>query len=127
MDSVAGNTPSETSGPLQARVVRFGSSGEPYVRLLGGPPDTVRMKAGLVTLQATESVGEHTTAENEEAIVVLSGAGELHVDGQEPLTIAEGSVAYCPPATLHDVVNTGVDPLRYVYVVSRARDAGVPR
>lgn len=78
------------------------------------------MKAGLVTLKAKEEVGEHTTGENEEAIVVLAGSGELRVDGHGALDLQVGSVAYCPPATAHNVVNTGSGLLRYVYVVSRA-------
>lgn len=122
MDSLAGNTPSDAFEKPRAHVVRFDSSDRHYRRLLGGPPDTVSMKAGLVTLEPAESVGEHSTAENEEAIVILAGKGELHVDGQPPLAVETGSVAYCPPATRHNVVNTGSEALRYVYVVSRARD-----
>ncbi len=102
------------------RVVYLGSPSESFVRLLGGPPDTVAMKAGLVTLGVKEAVGEHTTGRNEEAIVVLDGSGELRFDGHQSLELRAGSVAYCPPATEHNVVNTGTDLLRYVYVVSRA-------
>lgn len=120
MEASTGHTP---SGLPQPCVVRFDSSRERYRRLLGGPPDTIAMKAGLVTLEADDSVGEHTTAANEEAIVVLEGVGELRVEGRPALGLAAGSVAYCPPATRHNVVNTGADLLRYVYVVSRADGA----
>lgn len=127
MDASMENTPSPPSEQPRARVVRFDSFEQHYLRLLGGPPDTVTMRAGLVNLKAQESVGEHTTAENEEAIVVLEGVGELHIDGQAPLGLTAGSVAYCPPATLHNVVNAGTNVLRYVYVVSMARDNHAPR
>lgn len=121
MDTSAEHAASGPSGLLRALVVRFASSEEHYVRLLGGPPDTVTMRAGLVTLKIDESVGEHTTAENEEAIVVLRGVGELRLEGRPALRLAEGSIAYCPPETHHNVVNTGAEVLRYVYIVSKAR------
>jgi hypothetical protein len=31
------------------------------------------------------------------------------------------AVAYCPPGTEHDVVNTGAVPLRYIYLVAKPR------
>lgn len=122
MDIPMERTPTENPGRPRPKVVQFDSTPQRYMRLLGGPPDTVTMKAGLVALQPDESVGEHTTAENEEAIVVLEGVGELRFQDDTPLSIEAGSVAYCPPATCHDVFNTGDSVLRYVYVVARARD-----
>lgn len=45
----------------RAKVVRLGHDGGHDSLLLGGPPETVTMKSGLVTLQAGQSVGKHST------------------------------------------------------------------
>jgi oxalate decarboxylase/phosphoglucose isomerase-like protein (cupin superfamily) len=103
------------------RVVRIDPSVLDYTPLLSGPPGTVTMRSGSVVLLPGQSVGKHSTGENEEAIVVLAGAGEMRLSDLGVLTLDRHSVAYCPPATQHDVVNTGTEPLRYVYVVAKAR------
>lgn len=79
------------------------------------------MRSGLVVLESSEAVGSHTTGDHEEIVVVLSGAGEMRLADGTTLGLQQGSVAYCPPATEHDVVNTGAQLLRYVYVVAKAR------
>ncbi|MGB2601493.1 MAG: cupin domain-containing protein [Candidatus Omnitrophota bacterium] len=91
---------------------------EGYQRLLGGSPDTFGMKSGSVTLKAGESVGEHSTDEKEEAIVVLQGKAEISCDQKDPITAEKGTLVYIPPNTKHDVKNAGEDALRYIYVVS---------
>jgi mannose-6-phosphate isomerase-like protein (cupin superfamily) len=77
------------------------------------------MRSGYVTLHPRESVGEHSTGANEELLVVLSGAGEMHFPAHGSLQLRAPCTAYCPPHTEHDVTNTGKEPLRYVYVVAR--------
>ncbi|UCC71573.1 MAG: cupin domain-containing protein [Gemmatimonadota bacterium] len=94
-------------------------SGE-YQRVLGGPPETHTMHSGLVTLAAGESVGEHSTEEYEELVVVLAGRGEMRVVDGPVMPLEVGRVAYCPPATTHNVFNTGSQPLQYLYLVARA-------
>ena len=79
------------------------------------------MRSGAVVLPPLQSVGKHSTGGYEEAIIVLAGAGEMRLSDGTVLPLEPHSVAYCPPATEHDVVNTGSDPLRYVYVVAQAR------
>jgi len=81
---------------------------------------TVTMRSGAVTLRAGEAVGRHTTGSNEEALVVMSGRGELRIEGGASVALAGPCVAYCPPKTWHDVHNVGVEPLCYVYVVALA-------
>jgi quercetin dioxygenase-like cupin family protein len=103
------------------KVVRIDPSSNQYTRLLGGPPETATMRSGSVVLLPGQSVGKHTTGDYEEAIVVLEGSGELLISGGADLELGGNSVAYCAPATEHDIVNTGTIPLRYVYVVARAR------
>jgi mannose-6-phosphate isomerase-like protein (cupin superfamily) len=95
--------------------------------LLGGPPQTAGMRAGVVSLRPGASVGRHSTGAREEFIVVLEGRGEVRVGAAAPLAVSAGTGAYVPPERDHDVVNSGDAPLRYVYVVAPARDPEAQR
>ncbi len=96
------------------------------VQILNGPPETVSMRSGYMVIPPSKSVGIHSTKGNEETIVVLAGTGELRITGKPAIALRGYSVAYCPPNTEHNVVNTGSDTLRYVYVVARASDYTPP-
>jgi hypothetical protein len=89
--------------------------------LLKGIPQTVGMRSGFVRLKPGGSVGWHTTGENEEALVVLRGRGEARVEGQAGRALEAPMLAYIPPATRHNVANTGDEPLEYVYLVAPAK------
>jgi len=107
-----------------------------YQRLLEGKPRTLGMRAGRVHLPPGQACGQHSTKENEELLVFLAGQGELQIGGPDPkaerpaafgaegaprrLPVGVGKVAYIPPETLHDVSNTGSEPLVYVYCVAPA-------
>jgi mannose-6-phosphate isomerase-like protein (cupin superfamily) len=104
---------------LPPRLVRLDASSERHFPVLMGPPESVTMRSGFVTLHPTESVGRHSTGANEELLVVLSGAGEMHFLAHGSLALLAPCTAYCPPHTEHDVTNTGNEPLRYVYVVAK--------
>jgi mannose-6-phosphate isomerase-like protein (cupin superfamily) len=99
-------------------VISLPPAGEKYASLINGPPETQVLRSGYVFLSPGEAVGEHTTGECEEMLVPLSGHGELQVPGLDPLPIQPGCVLYNPPNTPHDVVNTGSEPLRYIYIVT---------
>ena len=103
-----------------AKAIRLESGGSNYLPLLQGPPETVSMRSGLVTLAPGKSVGKHSTKGNEEILVVLDGRGEMRITGGATLPFGKETALYCPPNTEHDVVNTGTATLRYVYVVSKA-------
>ena len=103
----------------KACVVQLNDNPE-YQRVLAGVPQTFGMKAGRVYLEAGKACGEHSTKENEEILVFLSGQGELLIGGQERFEVGGGRVAYVPPATIHDVSNTGTEPLTYIYCVAPA-------
>jgi mannose-6-phosphate isomerase-like protein (cupin superfamily) len=90
-------------------------------QVLNGPPETVTMRSGYMVIVPSKSVGRHSTRNNEEAIVVLSGTGEMKIIGGLTLHLRPYCVAYCPPNTEHDVTNTGTDTLRYVYIVARTK------
>jgi mannose-6-phosphate isomerase-like protein (cupin superfamily) len=89
--------------------------------LLEGIPQTAGMRSGFVRLKPRGAVGWHTTGQNEEALVVLHGRGEARVEGQPGRAIEAPMLVYIPPATRHNVANTGNEPLEYVYVVAPAK------
>jgi mannose-6-phosphate isomerase-like protein (cupin superfamily) len=111
-------TPSDV--PHQ-KVVKLDSQERKELRILGGTPESYRMRAGLVVLAPGDSVGRHSTQQNEELLVVLEGSGEMIFGDGSKLPVRANTALYCPPETTHDVVNTGRKALRYVYVVSQAK------
>ena len=101
------------------KVIPLPKGKESYTKILGGPPETACLKSGCVILEPGKSVGKHSTNGYEELIVPLEGEGELRLDGLEPLVICPGQVLYTPPQTPHDVVKTGTQPLKYIYIVAK--------
>lgn len=88
--------------------------------LLRGAPQTAGMRSGFVRLKAGQSVGWHTTGHNEESLTILHGEGDALIEGQPKRGFAAPCAVYIPPATRHNVANTGSAPLEYVYVVTPA-------
>jgi len=109
------------SSKPSAKVVELNPQGKDYLQLLGGPPESVTMRSGLVVLAPQHSVGKHSTHQNEEILVVLEGKGEMIFKDKSTLPVEANHAVYCPPQTEHDVKNTGSGVLRYVYVVASAR------
>jgi mannose-6-phosphate isomerase-like protein (cupin superfamily) len=95
----------------EAKVIKV-LSGD-YVRLLAGPPESVTMQSG-------QSIGKHSTKTNEELLVLLEGEGTFILSASRQLKMEAGCVLYCPPGTEHDVKNTGLGILRYIFVVAKA-------
>jgi oxalate decarboxylase/phosphoglucose isomerase-like protein (cupin superfamily) len=93
--------------------------------VLTGAPQTTGMRSGFVRLKPGQTVGWHTTGKNEEALVVLRGKGKALIEGprggQPGMPFAAPALVYIPPATRHNVQNTGSDPLEYEYVVAPAK------
>jgi mannose-6-phosphate isomerase-like protein (cupin superfamily) len=79
------------------------------------------MRGGFVRLEPGAKVGWHTTGKNEEALVILRGAGEALIESQAARPFAAPAFVYIPPATRHNVANTGKEPLEHVYVVAPAK------
>ena len=86
--------------------------------LLTGAPQTAGMRSGFVRLKPGETVGWHTTGAHEETLVILRGSGAALIEGQPNREFRAPAVAYIPPATRHNVQNTGSEVLEYVYVVA---------
>ena len=91
-------------------------------KLLDGEPQTCGMRSGRVYLPPGRDCGQHSTKKHEELLVFLSGQGELMIGEEDRYQVARGKVAYIPPKTLHNVKNTGSEPLVYVYCVAPAAD-----
>lgn len=89
-----------------------------YQRLLEGQPQTCGMRSGRVYLEPGKSCGQHSTKDHEELLVFLRGEGVVHIGDDTDLAVGLGKVAYIPPRTLHDVENTGTEPLAYIYCVA---------
>ena len=94
-----------------------------YQRLLQGKPQTCGMRSGRVYLKPGESCGQHSTKQNEEMLIFLSGQGELVIGEKEQLLVGQGKISYIPPNTIHNVKNTGSGPLIYIYCVAPAGEA----
>ena len=86
--------------------------------------ETMGMTVGMTRLSRGENVGAHSTGQNEEVLVFLSGRGLLIADGHQH-EVGSGYVAYIGPHIEHDVLNTGQEELRYVFIVAPARSDGV--
>jgi len=92
---------------------------ERYTRLFSRKESTAAsLKSGAVSLRPGENIGEHSTEDKEEIIIVLEGRGLLKTGNKDSYPFQSGSALYVPPATKHDVKNTGSKNLRYVYVTA---------
>lgn len=91
-----------------------------YQELLSGFPQTVSMESGFVVIAPSKAGETHSTKTYEEVLVVLSGSGEMRVTDRPAIKFHSLNVVYCPPQTEHKIVNTGTEPLKYVYVAAKA-------
>jgi mannose-6-phosphate isomerase-like protein (cupin superfamily) len=105
--------------PEKALVIELNDKAE-YQKLLDGRPQTFGMRSGRVYVKPGRSCGRHSTKDNEEVLVFLTGRGLLLIGKEESFQIGEGKVCYIPPNTIHDVKNTGTEPLIYIYCVAPA-------
>jgi mannose-6-phosphate isomerase-like protein (cupin superfamily) len=90
-----------------------------YQPILTGPPQTTSMESGLVTLMPGKSGSKHSSKGYEEALVIISGEGEMVITGGPTLKLTPNSVGYCPTYTEHQIRNSGTVPLKYVYVAAQ--------
>jgi mannose-6-phosphate isomerase-like protein (cupin superfamily) len=99
-------------------IIDLNESGD-YQKLLEGEPQTCGMRSGRVYLRPAEVCGRHSTNHYEEMLVFLSGRG-LALIGEEEnkYPVGEGKVSYIPPHTVHNIVNTGTEPLVYIDCVA---------
>ena len=103
------------------KLVTLNLSSDKYQPLLKGFPETSSLKSGFVTLKPGGSVGEHSTEDNEEMLVVLEGQCELII-GNKKSKLQKGIISYCPAHTKHNIKNTGKTPVKYIYIVAKAQN-----
>lgn len=90
-----------------------------FQSLLEGTPKTCGMRSGRVFLKPGQSIGEHSTRAHEETLVFLAGKGHAVIGPNETsYEIGAGKVIYIPPHTLHNMKNTGTEPLEYIFCVA---------
>jgi mannose-6-phosphate isomerase-like protein (cupin superfamily) len=94
-----------------------------YQRLVEPGRQSCGMKSGRVYLDPGQACGQHSTDEREEVLVFMAGHGDLQIGQDHPLPVGQGKVAYIPPRTLHNVVNSGTVPLVYVFCVAPVVEA----
>jgi mannose-6-phosphate isomerase-like protein (cupin superfamily) len=95
-----------------------------YQRILEGRPQSHGMRSGRVYIEPGAACGQHSTKNHEELLVFLSGQGQLLIGPQGSFSVGRGRVSYIPPNTLHDVRNTGSEPLVYIYCVAPVSGPG---
>ena len=90
-------------------VVELDNSNTGFQRLLPGEPETCGMKSGRVYLEPGKECGLHSTKENEELLVFLSGNGELLIEENEkdPMNDLEKMVAVYCRVSSHDQKKKG--------------------
>jgi len=106
---------------LEPKLIALKLDSSAYQGIFDGPPETVGMYSGLVTLNPGETVGHHNTNEYEEMLVIFSGEGHMIFENKNKFELKYGVVAYCPPYTEHDVINTGPGLLKYLYIASKTK------
>jgi mannose-6-phosphate isomerase-like protein (cupin superfamily) len=105
--------------PGRVKIVRLDANSK-YQRLFSKDSGTCAIKSGHVILKPGEEIGEHSTNELEEVLVILKGKGELAIDKDKALKIEPSTVLYVPPFTNHNVKNNSKDILEYIFVTSNA-------
>jgi len=102
---------------LKVKIIKL-ESGAKYQRLFNKDSGTCDMKSGHVILKEGEEVGEHSTNDLEEALVVLKGSGQLVVNKESAIDFEADTVLYIPPSTIHNVKSTGKGILEYIFITS---------
>lgn len=88
-----------------------------FKRLAGVHGQVHGLRSGLVMLKSKESVGLHTTAHKEEAIIILKGKAKVSY-GSKSAIVSENTFIYISQNTPHNLENIGRGLLKYVYVTA---------
>jgi mannose-6-phosphate isomerase-like protein (cupin superfamily) len=105
---------------LRAKILKL-ESGSKYQKLFNKDSGTCGIKSGHVILKQGEEIGEHSTNDMEEALVVLKGNGQLVINKKENMDFENNVVLYIPPKTIHNIKNIGKGVLEYIFITSNAK------
>lgn len=113
--------------PLQPRPAQYrpgGAAGERFelTRAMLGPTLGLKKLGCSLTEVPPGKTGYpfHSHRVNDEMFYIIAGRGELRL-GQARHPVAAGDLIGCPcggPATAHQLINTGSEPLRYLAISS---------
>jgi quercetin dioxygenase-like cupin family protein len=79
-------------------------------------PESSQLHLGYVVLESGRAIGEHSTEDGEELIVVVEGKGEVTSEGYTQ-AIEAPCVVLVPAHTVHNVRNMSTALLKYVYAL----------
>ena len=108
------------------RVVAHGGTGLIETqRVLDGPPATACDFVDLTIVLPGSTIGLHTHGlDDEEFYVIISGSGEMHLDGRA-FPVGRGDVIRNRPGGTHGLRNTGPEDIRLVVIQVPTRAAVV--
>lgn len=79
------------------------------------------LKMGLTIVYPTGRTTGHEHGDLEEVYFVLSGRGKMVV-GDEEFDIQEGDAFHVPPGKFHVTYNTGIQPLKFLWVTAQVKN-----
>ena len=80
---------------------------------------TQRSQLVLMSLKPGEDIGEEIHEDNDQFLRIESGSGHAVLDGVDH-HIADGSAVVVPAGVKHNVINTGVTPMKLYTIYSPA-------
>jgi mannose-6-phosphate isomerase-like protein (cupin superfamily) len=89
-----------------------------FLRLFGDSSKAKGLRSGFVVLKSKESVGLHNTGPSEEVIFIIKGSGLVCFGKKNSVKIKKDSFVYIPPKMPHNVINTGKNLLKYIYIAA---------
>lgn len=85
--------------------------------LLIKPPISEKIKLGYVILKKGEEVGEHTTHNREEIIIVFEGTARVIIEN-ETREVERNHIVFIPENKKHNLKNIYSKVLKYIYIAT---------
>jgi mannose-6-phosphate isomerase-like protein (cupin superfamily) len=94
--------------PYRAELFRLARANDDYRRVLF---TGARSQLVVMSLPPGQSIGVERHAHVEQTLVVVSGSGQVLLDGEKK-PVRDGDVIVVTPGTEHNLLNTGAAPLK---------------